>query len=144
MNLEKWEIIHIHNTYFFLRGNPMQEKTMELFFLYSFKNCIHLKNQLPLFYRCNWKEAPTPYISRIQPEGSSNSPILWLQLEGGYDPQCSPATTTCPCLVLPPWSRSRMMEPLSHYHCEIYHYKPIPINLNHASTCTSTCNQPVP
>jgi hypothetical protein len=36
------------------------------------------------------------------------------------------------------------MEPLSHYHCEIYHCKPIPINLNHASTYTSTCNQHVP
>jgi hypothetical protein len=32
-----------------------------------------------------------------------------------------------------------MMEPLSHYHCEIYHCKYVPINLNHASTCTSTC-----
>jgi hypothetical protein len=31
-----------------------------------------------------------------------------------------------------------MMEPLSHYHCEIYRCKPVPINLNHASTCTST------
>jgi len=50
------------------------------------------------------------------------------------------ATTTCPCPVLPPWSRSRMMEPLSHYHCEIYCYKPVPISLNHASTC----NQHVP
>jgi hypothetical protein len=27
-----------------------------------------------------------------------------------------------------------MMEPLSHYHCEIYCYKPVPINLNHEST----------
>ena len=30
---------------------------------------------------------------RIRPEGSSNSPILWLQLEGGYNPLCSSATT---------------------------------------------------
>jgi hypothetical protein len=39
------------------------------------------------------------------------------------------------------------MEPLSHYHCEIYHCKPVPINepcINHASTCTSTYNQYVP
>jgi hypothetical protein len=53
-------------------------------------------------------------------------------------------TTTCPCTVQPPESRSRMMEPLSHYHCDIYHCNHVPINLNHASTCTSTCNQPVP
>jgi hypothetical protein len=31
------------------------------------------------------------------------------------------------------------MEPLSHYHCEIYRCKHVPINLYHASTCTSTC-----
>jgi hypothetical protein len=36
------------------------------------------------------------------------------------------------------------METLSHYHYEIYCYKHVPINLNHASTCTSTYNQPVP
>ena len=42
-----------------------------------------------------------------------------------------------------------MMEPLSHYHCEIYCCKPIPINL-HQTTCTnnmnhaSTMHQPVP
>jgi hypothetical protein len=48
------------------------------------------------------------------------------------------ATTTCPCPILPPLSRSRMMEPLSHYHCEIYHCKYVPINMNQASTCAST------
>jgi hypothetical protein len=60
-----------------------------IFFLYVFKNYIHWKHQLPLFSSCNWKEAPTPYIFRLQPEGSSNSPILWLQPEGGYNPLCS-------------------------------------------------------
>jgi hypothetical protein len=52
------------------------------------------------------------------------------------------ATTTCPCPIQPPYSRSRMMEPLSHYHCEIYF-----VNL-YQSTCTkqpvTTCTkQPV-
>jgi hypothetical protein len=51
--------------------------------------------------------------------------------------------------VQPPWYISRMMEPLSHYHCEIYCCKPVSINqdqktytnnLNHASTM----HQPVP
>jgi hypothetical protein len=32
------------------------------------------------------------------------------------------------------------MEPLSHYHCEIYCCKPVPINL-HQTTCTNN-NQP--
>jgi hypothetical protein len=33
----------------------------------------------PQFSDYNQKEATTPYFIRIQPEGSSNSPILWLQ-----------------------------------------------------------------
>jgi hypothetical protein len=36
-----------------------------------------------------------------------------------------------------------MMEPLSHYHCEIYCCKPVPINLNHASTMHQLVPQPV-
>jgi hypothetical protein len=35
------------------------------------------------------------------------------------------------------------MEPLSHYHYEIYRCKPIPINLNHASTMHQSVPQPV-
>jgi hypothetical protein len=35
------------------------------------------------------------------------------------------------------------MEQLSHYHCEIYRCKPIPINLNHASTMHQPVPQPV-
>jgi hypothetical protein len=35
------------------------------------------------------------------------------------------------------------MEPLSHYHYEIYHCKPVPINLNHASTMHQPIPQPV-
>ena len=58
------------------------------------------------------------------------------------------ATTTCSCPLQPPWCISIMMEPLSHYHCEIYHCKIVPINL-HQTTCTnnlnhaSTMHQPV-
>jgi hypothetical protein len=85
---------HTHTQYTsVLRGNPKREKTTELFFLYVLKNYIHWKHQLPLFSSCNWKEAPTPLFLRLQPEGSSNSPILWIQPEGGYNPLCSPSTT---------------------------------------------------
>jgi len=42
---------------------------------------------------CNWKEVPTPYISGLQSEGNSNSPILWLQVEGGYNLLYSLANT---------------------------------------------------
>jgi hypothetical protein len=45
------------------------------------------------------------------------------------------ATTTYHFPFQPPCHRSRMMEPLSHYHCEIYYCKPVPINL-HQTTCT--------
>jgi hypothetical protein len=75
---------HTHTQYTsVLRGNPKREKTTECFFLYVFNNYIHWKHQLPLFSSCNSKEDPTPYFLRLQPEGSSNSPIIWLQPEGG-------------------------------------------------------------
>jgi hypothetical protein len=35
------------------------------------------------------------------------------------------------------------MEPLSHYHYEIYHCKNVPINLSHASTMHQPVPQPV-
>ena len=135
---------HTHTQYTsVLHGNPKQEKTTECFFLYVFKSYIHSKRQLPLFSNYNWRETPTPYFLRIQPKGISNSPILWLQPKGGYNPLCYLATTTCPCPIQPPWHISRMMEPLSHYHYEIYHCKPVPINLNHASTMHQPIPQPV-
>jgi hypothetical protein len=49
------------------------------------------------------------------------------------------ATTTYPCPIQPPYRRNRMMEPLSHYHCEIYCCKPVLINLHQ-----TTYNQHVP
>jgi hypothetical protein len=38
-----------------------------------------------------------------------------------------------------PWYISIMMEPLSHYHYEIYYCKPLPINL-HQTTSTNNLN----
>jgi hypothetical protein len=85
---------HTHTQYTsVLRGNPKREKTTKCFFLYVLKNYIHWKHQFPLFSSCNWKEAQTPLFLRLQPEGRSNSPILSLQLEGGYNPLCSLTTT---------------------------------------------------
>jgi hypothetical protein len=63
-----------------------------IIFLYVFKNYIQGSTNFQ-FSISNWKEALTPYIFRLQPEGSSNSPILWLQPEGGYNPLCSATTT---------------------------------------------------
>ena len=128
------------------------------------------KNHIMSFLICleelHSLEAPTSFIFQLQLEGGSNPLVsqattstTWgkLQLPNSLattrrmlqppmfsDYNRKVATTTCPFPILPPWSISRMMEPLSHYHCEIYCCKPVPINLNHASTCTSTCNQPVP
>ena len=64
-----------------------------IIFLYVFNNYIHWKQQIPLFSSYNWKENPTPYFLRLQPKGISNSPILYIQPEGGYNPLCSLATT---------------------------------------------------
>jgi hypothetical protein len=71
----------------------------------------------PQFSGYNQKEAPAPYFLRIQPEGSSNSPILWLQLEVGSNPLCSPATTRWK-LQLPnslATNRRRLQAPISPY-----------------------------
>ena len=51
------------------------------------------------------------------------------------------ATTTCPCPIQLLRYISRMMEPPSHYHCEVYWCKPVPINLHQT---TWTMHQPVP
>ena len=104
-------------------------------------------------------EAPTSFVFQLQLEGGSNPLVsqatTWGKLQlpnflattrrrlqppmfSGYNRKV--ATTTCPCPVLPPWSISRIMELLSTCHCEIYHYKCVPINLNHASTM----HRPVP
>jgi hypothetical protein len=84
---------HTHTQYTsVLRGNKSGENHI-MFFLIFLENYIHWKHQLPLFSKCNWKEAPNPWFLRLQPEGSFNSPILWLQPEGGYNPLCSPTTT---------------------------------------------------
>jgi hypothetical protein len=93
MNNEQSYTYTIHQ-YFYVE-TQCRRKPHNGFFLYVFKNYIHWKHQLPLFSSCNWKEALTPYIFRLQPEGSSNSPILWLQPEGGYNSLCSLATTLC-------------------------------------------------
>ena len=100
-------------------------------------------------------EAPTSFVFQLQLEGGSNplasQATTWGKLQipnslattkrrlqppmfSGYNQKV--ATTTCPCPVLPPWNISRMMEPLSYYHYEIYRCKHVPINLNYASTCT--------
>jgi hypothetical protein len=85
---------HTHTQYTsVLHGNPKWEKTTKLFFLYVLKNYIHWKHHLPLFSSCNWKDVVTPLFLKLQLEGSSNSLILWLQPEGGYNPLCSLSTT---------------------------------------------------
>ena len=96
--------------------------------------------QPPSFSENNLRETPTPQISGYNQKEATTPNVLRLQLPMFSSYNWKVATTTCPCPVQPPWSRSRMMEPLSTCHCEIYHCKPVPINLNHASTM----RQPVP
>ena len=90
-------------------------------------------------------EAPTSFDFQLQLEGGSNPLFSQVATRGKLQlpnslattrrrlqpPMFSSynwkvATTTCPCPILPPWSRSRMMEPLSNFHCEIYHCKTVP------------------
>jgi hypothetical protein len=95
--------------------------------------------QPPSFSGYNLREAPTPNSlattrRRLQPPMFFNYNQRWLQ-----PPVLAPSN--CPN------HRSRMMEPLSHYHYEIYCCKLVPINL-HQTTCNNlyqtTYNQPVP
>jgi hypothetical protein len=96
----------------------MWEKTTELFSYMSritFKEAPNSNSpsptgrrlQPPSFSGSNLKEATTPWVLqlqpeggynhlvlRLQPEGSSNSLILWHQLEGGYNPLSFPRPTT--------------------------------------------------
>ena len=143
---------HTHTQYTsILCGNPMQEKNMECFLLYVFNNYIHWKNQLPLFSSCNWKEASTPQFLRLQPEGSCNSPILWLQPERGYNPLCSPTTTgrwlqqhfpsssNHPEVEVELWNHC---QPFNVIYTAVQLYQPVPL------TCIQyvqlSCNQFVP
>jgi hypothetical protein len=70
---------------------PKEVENHRMFFLVFLEELHPL--EAPLFSNCNWKEAPTPLFIRLQLEGSSKSPIMWLQIEGGYNPLCSPTTT---------------------------------------------------
>ena len=128
------------------------------------------ENHTILFIICleelNSLEAPTSFVFQLQLEGGSKTLVsqdtTWRKLQLPYSLATTRrrlqhrmffgynlkvATTTCPCPVQPPWSRSRMMEPLSHYHCEIYCCKPVPINLHQTiynNLYQTTYNQHVP
>ena len=135
--MNKLKIIHIHNTPMFYVETQRWRKPHNVFSYMSWRitfiaAATGRKLQPHSFSGYNLREAPTPNSlattrRRLQPPMFS-----------GYNRKV--ATTTCPCPILPRWSRSRMTEPLSHYHCEIYHCKPVPINMKHASTM----HQPVP
>jgi hypothetical protein len=104
---------HTHTQYTsVLRGNPKWEKTTKCFFLYVLKNYIHWKHQLPLFSSYNWKEALAPLFLRLQIEGRSNSPILWIQLEGGYNRLCSLTTTER-------WTQPPVLAPSNYPEVEV-------------------------
>jgi hypothetical protein len=99
--------------------------------------------QPPSFSGYNLREAPTPQFSGYNQKEATTPYVLQTTTGRWLQP---------PVLALSNHlNRSRMMEPLSHYHCEIYHCKPVPINLYHKQVhqpCTNlyqtTCNQPVP
>jgi hypothetical protein len=57
------------------------------------KEYIHWKRQLPISLATTGRRLQPP-IYKLQPEGSSNSLILWLQLEGGYKLLSLPHATT--------------------------------------------------
>jgi len=104
-----------------------------------------------LFSSCNWKEASTPFIFRIQSEGSPNSPIIWLQSEWGYNPQCY-SSTTGRWLQLPilfPSSRTKIyVKWWNHCHNVTVRYTIVNLYQFVPTNCTQpikiACDQPVP
>ena len=141
MSSNKSTITHMHSTPVFYVETQIGRKPQNAFSYMSWRiTFIRSTNflcfpattgrrlQPTSFSGYNLREAPTPQIlattrRRLQPPMFS-----------GYNRKV--ATATCPCPILPPWSRSRMMEPLSHYHYEIYYYKLVPINL-HQTICNN-------
>ena len=137
-------------------------------YTYTVHQCFTWKpkareNHIMIFLICLEKlyslEAPTSFVFQLQLEGGSNPLVsqatTWGKLKlpnsmattkrklqppmfSAYNQKV--ATTTCLFPVQPPWDISRMMEPLSHYHFDIYCCKPVPIKL-HQTTCT---NKPEP
>ena len=79
----------------------------------------------------------------LQPRGSSNSPIHWLQPEGGYNPLCSSATTRRwlqPPFLAPSNLPDTEVEWWNHYHIITVRYTAI--NLYHKKVhqpCTNLC-----
>jgi hypothetical protein len=105
-----------------------------MLFLICLEELHSLESPNSFIFQLQLEGGSNPLVSQATTKGISNSPILWLQppMFSGYNRKVATSTFSCP--ILPPYSRSRMMEPLSTCHYEIYRYKPVPINLNHAST----------
>ena len=173
MSNKKWTITHIHSTLVFYVETKIGRKPWNDFSYMSWRitfigstNFLFFpattgrRLQAPSFSCYNLREDPTPQFSGYNQKG------LQPPMFSGYKQKV--ATTTYPFPILSPWSISKIMKLLSHCHIEIYHWKPVPINLSHASTmhqpvpqlvinlyhiqvhqpCTNlyqiTCNQPIP
>ena len=142
--MNKWAIIRIHSTPVFYvetqSGWKPQNMSLRITFIgitnfLCFLVATGRRLQPPSFSGCNLREAPTPQFFGYNQKEATTPYVLWLQ------PKV--ATTTYPCPIQPPWRRSRMMEPLSHYHYEIYCCKFVPINL-HQTTCTNNLKHAQP
>jgi hypothetical protein len=111
-----------------------------MFFLICLEELHSLEEQTSFVFPLQLEGGSNPLVSQTTTRGKLQLPNylattrrrLQPPMLSGYNRKV--ATTTCPCSVLPPQSRSRIMQPLSHYHYEIYPCKPLPINQNHAST----------
>ena len=146
--MNKWTIIHIHNTPMFYVETQIEIKPWNVFSYMSWRitfigSTNFLCFQLQLEGGSNLLVSQATTWGKLQLPNSLTTTRRRLQppIFSGYNWKV--ATTTCSCPILPPWSRSTMMEPLSTCHCEIYCCKPVPINMNHASTMHQHAPQPV-
>jgi hypothetical protein len=79
---------HINTVYQNFTGKPNVGENHIMIFLFI-TEYIHWKHQLPISLATTGRRLQPP-VYRLQPEGSYNSLIFWLQLEGGYNPFFSP------------------------------------------------------
>ena len=89
--MNKWTITHIHSTLVFYVETHSGRKPHNVFSYMSWRITFIGSTNFLCFPAATGRRLWHP-IFRLQPEGISNSPILLLQPEGGYNPLCSSDT----------------------------------------------------
>jgi hypothetical protein len=91
MKNEKSYTYTIHQ-YFYVE-TECERKPQNVFSYMSLRITFIGNTNFLCFLAATGRRLQPPICFRIQLEGSSKSPIIWIQPEGGYNPLCSLATS---------------------------------------------------